>query len=52
MDEKSVLPENLDIQDIKVVLDMYSKLSDRQRELFLATIRGMTLVIECDGKGA
>ncbi|MGI5882901.1 MAG: hypothetical protein ACOX7L_07500 [Dethiobacteria bacterium] len=38
------------IEDIKEILTLFGKLSDRDKELALASLKGMTLVTECNRK--
>lgn len=43
---------NINIQDAQKVLELFSKLDNKKKEIALATLTGMVLVTECDKKGA
>jgi hypothetical protein len=42
--------ESVNIEDVKEVLDLISKLNQREKELALAALKGMTLMSECGVK--
>ena len=39
---------SINIQDVKEVLELFGKLDDRKKEIALAALTGMTLVVDCD----
>jgi hypothetical protein len=43
--------ENVNVGDIKTILDLFSKLDDKKKEIALAALTGMVLAVEAEKGG-
>jgi CRISPR/Cas system-associated endonuclease Cas3-HD len=49
--EENVAVESVTVNEVKAILDLFSKLDNKKKELALAALTGMVLVAEADQKG-